>query len=82
MTYTIMTLDFKRATTIDLDDRFPMIEVKVPGTRYFRGIEHLNNLRTDQPGMIKSHLHYFLLPDDITKRKKGKVFELLSLIIA
>lgn len=73
MTYTIMTLDFKKATTVNLDDRFPMIETKVPGTRYYRGVKHLDNLPTDKPRFIKSHLHYFLLPDDVTKRKKGKI---------
>ena len=74
-----MTLDFEKATTVVLDDRFPILETKVPGTRYYRGIKHLDNLSTDQPRMIKSHLHYFLLPDDITQRKKGKVMVNLSI---
>lgn len=70
-----MTLDFQKAKTVDLEDRFPIIDVKDLRYPYYRGIEYLNKLPTDTPRMIKSHFHYFLLPDDITKNKKGKVFQ-------
>lgn len=71
--YCIMTLDFQKAKTVDLEDRFPIIDVKDLRYPYYRGIEYLNKLPTDTPRMIKSHFHYFLLPDDITKNKKGKI---------
>ena len=68
-----MTLDFDRAKKVDLDDRFPLLDLKDHRYPYYRGLEYLDKLPTDTPRMIKSHLHYFLLPDDITQRKKGKV---------
>ena len=73
ITYCIMTLNFEKANTVDLDDRFPIIDVNDDRYPYYRGLKYLDNLPTTTPRMIKSHFHYFLLPDDITKRKKGRV---------
>ena len=73
ITYCVMTLNFEKANTIDLDDRFPIIDVNDDRYPYFRGVNYLANLPTTTPRMIKSHFHYSLLPDDITERKKGRV---------
>ena len=72
MTYLVMTLNFKTAKTVILDDRFPFIDTKDLNYPYFRGLEYLANLPSDEPRFIKTHCHYFLLPDDITQRKKRK----------
>ena len=73
MTYLIMTLDFETAKNVDLDDRFPFADTMNVNYPYYRGLKYLAELPTDKPRMIKSHFHYTFLPDDIQKRKKGKV---------
>ena len=61
------------ATTVNIEDRFPIADTKDLRYPYFRGLEYLANLPTDKPRMIKSHFQYSFLPDDIQERKKGRV---------
>ena len=39
---------------------------------FFRGLKHLDQMSEESPRLIKSHLHYFLMPDEL-KNGKGRV---------
>ncbi|XP_060595160.1 sulfotransferase 4A1-like [Ruditapes philippinarum] len=65
--FLVQTLDFDRANTVQLDDRFPIIEVKDDRFPYYRGIKFVEEMRS--PRMIKCHLHHFMLPEQLQKGK-------------
>lgn len=68
--YLVQTMDFEKAKTVQLDDRFPIIEVKDDRFPYYRGIKFIEQMAS--PRMIKSHLHHFLLPEQL-KTGKGRI---------
>ena len=70
LTYLIATGDFDTATSVELDDRFPIIDVNDDRFPYYRGLKHLVNMKTQR--FVKTHFHYFLLPEELRKGK-GKV---------
>ena len=71
LVYLTQTLDFKTANTVQLDARFPIIDIKtqkenpIPG-----GLEEVQ--KRPSPRFVKCHLHHFLLPEQL-KEGKGKV---------
>ncbi|XP_053373145.1 sulfotransferase 1C2-like isoform X2 [Mercenaria mercenaria] len=67
MTYLIQTLDFETAKSVKLDDRFPIIEFKDDRYPCYRGIKYIEQM--ESPRMIKTHLHHFLLPEQLQKGK-------------
>lgn len=67
MTYLVQTMDFEKAKSVQLDDRFPIIEVKDDRFPYYRGIKFIQQMPS--PRMIKSHLNHFLLPEQLQKGK-------------
>ncbi|XP_060580136.1 sulfotransferase 4A1-like [Ruditapes philippinarum] len=76
LVYHIMTLDFDTAKTVPQEERFPQLlehaEVNNGITMFkeFTGLQH--HERRASPRMIKSHLHYSLLPEQL-RNGKGKV---------
>ena len=70
MTYLIATGDYERATTVQLDARFPLIEHLDDRYPYYGGLKMVQKL--PRPRTVKSHLHHFLLPEQL-RQGKGKV---------
>ncbi|WAR13076.1 ST1A1-like protein [Mya arenaria] len=70
MTYLVKTLDFETALTKQLDERFPIIDIKDDRFPYYKGVKHFDEMKS--PRLIKSHLPYFLLPQQL-KDGKGKI---------
>ncbi|XP_060606309.1 amine sulfotransferase-like [Ruditapes philippinarum] len=76
LVYHIMTLDFDTAKTVPQEKRFPQLlehaEVNNGITMFkeFTGLQ--NHERRASPRMIKSHLHYSLLPEQL-RNGKGKI---------
>ena len=70
MVYLITTGDWKRASEVQLDERFPFIDVLDERYPFYGGIKMVEKL--PRPRLIKSHLHHFLLPEQL-KHGKGKV---------
>ncbi|XP_060595994.1 sulfotransferase 4A1-like [Ruditapes philippinarum] len=66
----VMTLDFEQVTSVQLDDRFPQVDMKDDRFPYYRGVEHIEKLAS--PRMIKCHLHHFLLPEQL-RNGKGRI---------
>ena len=77
MVYLITTGDWKRAREVQLDERFPIIEVLDERFPFYGGIKMVEKL--PRPRLIKSHLHQFLLPEKL-RRGKGKVLYSYSTI--
>ena len=71
MVYLVSTGDFKTAESVELDDRFPVIDVKHDEYPFYRGLKHFENMKSQR--FVKTHFHYFLLPEQLRKGK-GKVF--------
>ncbi|XP_060565968.1 sulfotransferase 4A1-like [Ruditapes philippinarum] len=74
MVYLIQTLDFDTASKVQLDERFPMIEVKDDRYPYYKGLKFIVEMKS--PRMIKSHLHHFLLPTQL-QNGKGRIIYLV-----
>ncbi|KAK3596685.1 hypothetical protein CHS0354_038020 [Potamilus streckersoni] len=70
MTYLIVTEDFESAKKVQLDDRFPIIEVKDDRFPFYRGLKYLEKMQKTR--FIKTHLPYFLLPKQI-HQAQGRV---------
>ena len=77
MVYLITTGDWKRAREVQLDERFPIIEVLDERFPFYGGIKMVEKL--PRPRLIKSHLHHFLLPEQL-RHGKGKVLYSYSTI--
>lgn len=65
--FLVQTLDFEKANSVQLDDRFPIIDVKDDRFPYYRGVKFIEQMPS--PRMIKCHLHHFLLPEQLQKGK-------------
>ena len=72
LVYLVQTLDFERANNVNLDERFPIIEVIRNDMPFYGGLKMVEELPS--PRFIKSHLHHFLLPEQL-RSGKGKVNE-------
>ncbi|XP_060554287.1 sulfotransferase 4A1-like [Ruditapes philippinarum] len=70
MVYLVQTLDFETANTVHLDSRFPQAELHDERFPYFKGLRDIEQRKS--PRMIKSHLHYSLLPKQL-KEGKGRI---------
>ncbi|WAQ94068.1 ST1A1-like protein [Mya arenaria] len=70
LTYLIRTLDFKKALSTQLDERFPMIDIKDDRFPYYKGIKYVEEMSS--PRFIKCHLPFFLLPQQL-QEGKGKI---------
>ena len=70
MVYLISTGDFETAKSVELDDRFPIIDVINNDYPFYRGLKHFENMTSQR--FVKTHFHYFLLPEQLRKGK-GKV---------
>ncbi|KAL4224763.1 Sulfotransferase domain [Mactra antiquata] len=70
MVYLIATLDFEKANSEFLDARFPFIDAKDDHFPFTKGLKYINELNS--PRMIKSHFHYFLLPEQL-RQGKGRI---------
>lgn len=70
LTYLIATGDFETAETVQLDDRFPIIDVKDDRFPFYRGLKHIEQMKSQR--FVKSHFHYFLLPEQL-RGGKGKI---------
>ncbi|KAL4230241.1 hypothetical protein ACF0H5_010627 [Mactra antiquata] len=68
--YLLETLDFDTANSVQLDDRFPIIDVKDDRFPYYRGVKFIEQMKS--PRMIKCHLHHFLLPEQL-RHGKGRI---------
>ena len=71
--YLIVTGDWQKASKVQLDERFPIIEVLDDRFPFYGGLKMIENL--PRPRLIKSHLHHFLLPEQL-RHGKGKVIEI------
>ena len=71
--YLITTGDYETANTVQLDARVPMIENLDDRYPYYGGLKMVQKL--PRPRMVKSHLHYFLLPQQL-RQGKGKVSDI------
>ena len=78
MVYLISTGDFETAKSVELDDRFPVIDVKHDGYPFYRGLKHFEKMKSQR--FVKTHFHYFLLPEQL-REGKGKVFKIDHLYI-
>ncbi|XP_053373512.1 sulfotransferase 4A1-like [Mercenaria mercenaria] len=67
MVYLVQTLDFKTANSVQLDQRFPIIDLKDDRYPYYKGIKGIEQM--ESPRMIKTHFHHFLLPEQLQKGK-------------
>ncbi|XP_045188917.2 amine sulfotransferase-like [Mercenaria mercenaria] len=65
-------LDFKTAKSRPLDERFPFLDACLPGMPYFRGLKGVEEQST--PRLIKSHLHYHVLPQSLYSSKCKKIY--------
>lgn len=72
MVYLIQTLDFDKAKSVQLDDRFPIVEVNDDRFPYYRGVGYIDKMTS--PRMIKTHLHHFLLPEQLQKGKGRMIY--------
>ncbi|KAL4222665.1 Sulfotransferase domain [Mactra antiquata] len=70
LVYLVQTGDFDKAYSVQLDERFPMLDVKDDRFPYYKGIKYVEGLSS--PRMIKSHLHYFMLPEQLQNGKGRK----------
>ena len=70
LVYLIQTLDFERAKKVRLDERFPFIDTLRSDLPCFGGVKMVEALPS--PRFIKSHLHHFLLPEQL-RNGRGKV---------
>ncbi|XP_060603047.1 sulfotransferase 4A1-like [Ruditapes philippinarum] len=68
--YLVETLDFDGAITKPLDERFPFADVYNEDLPFYKGLTGLKEAKI--PRLIKTHFHYFLLPEDL-KRGCGKI---------
>ncbi|XP_045175759.2 amine sulfotransferase-like [Mercenaria mercenaria] len=66
----VMTLDFKAATTVQLNERFPQVDITDERYPYFKGVKYIEQLPS--PRMVKCHLHHFLLPEQL-RNGKGRI---------
>ncbi|XP_060595287.1 sulfotransferase 1C4-like [Ruditapes philippinarum] len=71
--YLVTTLDFEKAKSVQLDDRFPMIDVKNDQFPYYRGVKHVEQMPS--PRMVKTHLHFDFLPEQL-QNGKGRIIYL------
>jgi hypothetical protein len=69
MVYLIQTLDFDTASKVQLDERFPMIEVKDDRYPYYKGTSHselprllsiINYPKTDGKGRVVAMGYFFI----------------------
>ena len=70
LVYLIRTLDFDKANTVLLDARFPMIDLIIEGLQFYGGLKMIENFPS--PRFVKSHLHHFMLPEQL-RAGKGKI---------
>lgn len=71
--YLVMTLDFEKANSVQLDDRFPIIDVKNDKFPYYRGVKHVEQMQS--PRMVKAHAHFDFLPEQL-QNGKGRIIYL------
>ncbi|XP_053373339.1 sulfotransferase 4A1-like [Mercenaria mercenaria] len=67
MVYLIQTLDFDTAKAVQIQERFPIIDVKDDRYPYYKGLKYIEQMKS--PRFIKTHLHHFLLPEQLQKGK-------------
>ncbi|XP_052785361.1 uncharacterized protein LOC128220901 [Mya arenaria] len=67
LSFLIETLDFEKAQSVYLDDRFPMIDILDDRFPFYRGVKFIEEMSS--PRFIKSHLPYFLLPEQLRQGK-------------
>lgn len=70
LVYLIQTLDFEKANNIQLEVRVPFLDCKDDRFPFYKGKKVIDEMKS--PRMIKSHLHHFLLPEQLQKGK-GKI---------
>ncbi|XP_045170042.2 sulfotransferase 4A1-like [Mercenaria mercenaria] len=66
----IETRDYEKATTMQLDEVFPIIDVKDDRFPYYKGIKYVEQMKS--PRLIKCHLHYHMLPEQL-RQGKGRI---------
>lgn len=66
----VQTLDFERAKSVQLDERFPIINMLLEELPFYGGVKMVEALAS--PRFIKTHLHHFLLPEQL-RNGGGKV---------
>ncbi|XP_060556050.1 amine sulfotransferase-like [Ruditapes philippinarum] len=67
LVYLIQTLDFETANNVQLEVRVPFLDCKDDRFPYYKGKKTIDEMKS--PRMIKSHLHHFLLPEQLRKGK-------------
>ncbi|KAL4225037.1 hypothetical protein ACF0H5_015732 [Mactra antiquata] len=70
LVYLIVTMDFEKACNTFLGIRFPFLDLVNNDLPYDQGIKAVEKL--ESPRMIKSHLHHFLLPEQL-RNGKGRI---------
>ncbi|XP_060597875.1 sulfotransferase 1C2-like [Ruditapes philippinarum] len=70
MVYLIQALDFKTAKSEQLMSRFPILDVKDDRYPYYKGLKYVQEMKS--PRFIKTHLHHFLLPEQL-RNGKGRI---------
>lgn len=73
LVYLILTLDFEKAKSVQLDDRFPIIDVKDDRFPYYRGVNFVEQMQS--PRTVKAHAHYDFLPEQL-QNGKGRIIYL------
>ncbi|XP_053373334.1 amine sulfotransferase-like [Mercenaria mercenaria] len=73
LVYLIETLDFEKAKSVQLDDRFPIIDVKDDRFPYYRGVKFVEQMPS--PRMVKAHAHFDFLPEQL-QNGKGRIIYL------
>ncbi|XP_060576816.1 sulfotransferase 1E1-like isoform X2 [Ruditapes philippinarum] len=67
LVYLIQTLDFETANNVQLEVRVPFLDCKDDRFPYYKGKKTIDEMKS--PRIIKSHLHHFLLPEQLRKGK-------------
>ncbi|XP_053373343.1 amine sulfotransferase-like [Mercenaria mercenaria] len=67
MVYLVQTLDFDTAKAVHFQERSPIVDIKDDRYPYYKGLKYIEQM--ESPRLIRTHLHYFLLPEQL---KKGK----------
>lgn len=70
LVYLVETLDFDTAKSVQLDERFPIIDVLDERFPYYKGVKFVEQMPS--PRMVKTHLQYDFLPDEL-QNGKGRI---------
>lgn len=70
LVYLIETLDFDKARSVQLNERFPVIEMLDDRFPYLRGVKFVEQMPS--PRFVKSHLHFDFLPEQL-QNGKGRI---------